>query len=273
MEETIPIRNRSTQHHGEVIQVITRAAAILRLFSSQRSQIRAIDAITEVGLRRSTVERYLSSLTAEGFLRNVEGDSSYAPGPLLIRLGEVWGGKMEILDIAQAHLIALAAATHETAALSLWGGYGAVIVRSEMDRSRITQVSIRTGSVLSLAAAQSRLFLAYMQDQKTVDMLLEEQSPSDRAEISSSLTQIAADGYAIASEVVPGIRTMAVPVIEPRNQTICATIALVGTSACIPDTMESASGRHLLAAAAGIRKDLDAHRNGGKVSSVAQRGS
>lgn len=107
----------ATPHHSG-IQVISRAAAILREVTAS-SEARSLGQLAQAtGLARSTVQRIVDALEAEHLVQ--AGAGGVRPGWGLRRLGEMAGP-----GIAQAlrpHLFRLFEATHETVDLSTLAG-------------------------------------------------------------------------------------------------------------------------------------------------------
>lgn len=70
------------------------------------------------------------------------------------------------------------------------------------------------------------------------ERLLSQLSDTHRRRIRNQVQEVREVGYAINSQVVQGIRAMALPVINDRGQ-VCATVAVIGTVTSIPDDPQS----------------------------------
>lgn len=215
------------------IQVIARAAQVLRLFSSTQRCLRVADASAELGLQRTTIHRYLTSLTNAGFLER-DGDGSFRLGPLLVQLGTVALRGLRVLEVAGPYVQQLADEGDETAVLAVWGGLGSVVARVHEPVDRLVNISVRVGSALPLEAAQSLVFLAFLSDPTIEQRLLAQLPDVRRREIRDQLVAVRREGYIVSSQVVQGIRAIAAPVYD-GNGAICATVAVLGTVSSIPD--------------------------------------
>lgn len=215
------------------IQVITRAAQLLRLFDGNQRSIRVAEASAELGLQRTTTHRYLTSLTNAGFLER-DRDGSYVLGPLLVQLGTVALRGLRVLEVSGPYLQQLADDADHSAVLAVWGGLGPVVARMHEPVDRLVNISVRVGSALPLEAAQSQIFLAFMQDPAVEQRLLAQLPDGPRRELREQLATVRAEGYAFSAQVVQGISALAAPVFDGHGQ-ICATVAVLGTVSSIPE--------------------------------------
>ena len=236
------------------IQVVTRSAQVLRLFSTSQRALRISDVAAELGLQRSTVHRYMSSLTKEGFLeRDTEG--LYRLGPLLVQLGTIALRGLRVLEIADRYVQELADEAHETAVLAVWGGLGPVVARVHEPVDRLVSISVRVGSPLPLEAAQSQIFLAYLADRSVEQRLLAQLPDVRRREMSEQIRAVRRDGFIVSSEVVQGIRALAAPVFEGSGA-ICATVAVIGTVSGISEPPPAGLVAALLRTAERLSREL-----------------
>jgi DNA-binding IclR family transcriptional regulator len=236
------------------IQVVTRCAQVLRLFSTSQRALRISDVAAELGLQRSTVHRYMSSLTKEGFLeRDAEG--LYRLGPLLVQLGTVALRGLRVLEIADPYVQALADEAHETSVLAVWGGLGPVVARVHEPADRLVSISVRVGSPLPIEAAQSQIFLAFLTDRTVEQRLLAQLPDVRRREVADQIHTVRRDGFIVSSEVVQGIRALAAPVFEGSGG-ICATVAVIGTVSGISQTPAPGLVTALLRTAERLSREL-----------------
>src|SRR5690606_20618840 len=98
------------------IQVIARAAAILRLLGKHASGLSLGALAQETGLARSTVQRIVQALHVEGFVESAGPQGGVRLGPLLGQL--VYRQQIDIVDVARPFLEHLCAELNETVALS-----------------------------------------------------------------------------------------------------------------------------------------------------------
>src|ERR1700683_553061 len=78
-----PSQGRSA---GQSVQVIARAASVLRVLEGQQAGLSLAQIAQRVGLARSTVQRIVDALRAEQFLIAATPSSGVRLGPALVRL-------------------------------------------------------------------------------------------------------------------------------------------------------------------------------------------
>lgn len=225
---------------GGDIQVIARCAHILRQLEPG-CRLRLTPLAAELGIGRSTLHRYLSSMANVDLLERV-GEGEYAPGPLLAQLGTMALNSLHVVETAGPAMRQLRDAVQESVVLSVWGGIGPVVTKVETP-DKLIQVFVRVGSQLPIDAAQTRLFLAFLSDRQRVQRVLS-LVPDRRPDLEQQIAAAVHDGIAIVSRIVEGMRAVAVPVLDSRG--IIASLAVVGTVAAVPDDPQSGIARALI---------------------------
>ncbi|MEU0506522.1 helix-turn-helix domain-containing protein [Nocardia sp. NPDC005998] len=240
------------------LQVVARVAAILRLFTPGQPTLRPTQAAESLRMRRSTIHRYLSSLELHGLLKKA-GDGGYELGPLVDQLASLGSRRWRIQDAAGPVMDELAAATHQTAVLSMWGGSEPVITQVREDASQIVHVSVRVGATLPVESAQGLVFLAFRKDERARKRLIANLTEDQAQRTQQKLASVVAQRIAIHQRVVQGVRTVAVPILGSDGD-IRATLALVGTTNSIPEDIDSGIAQALRAAGetlTGLIADVD----------------
>ena len=215
------------------IQAVRRLAGILRLFSESTRGLSVAEAAERTGLNRSTAHRYFSTMVAEQILeRDRDEPSTYVPGRLMLELGTIAQGQRRVLDVAHPHMRALSRATNLTVTLSLWSFFGPVVTLVSEPSAHPVLFTVRVGSRLGLESAQTRLFLALMQEEGIAEQFLRPLAPRDRQQLEASLADIRQTG--ICRVHLPNIDAVgiAAPVFDHRD--LAATIALLGTVSSLP---------------------------------------
>lgn len=134
-------RARGGEGSGERIngiQVIARAASILRALESNRDGMSLGEIARHVGLARSTVQRIVNALVTEGFV-SAGGARSLRIGPALAKLASAAGDN--IAERVAPHLRALGEDVGETVDLALLSGGSAVFVDQVAGRHRLVALS------------------------------------------------------------------------------------------------------------------------------------
>lgn len=233
------------------IQVIVKCAQILRQLEPGSARLKLASTASELGMGRSTLHRYLTSMANADLLERV-GDGEYVAGPLLAQLGTIALDSMQVLESAEAAMRELRDEVQETVVLSVWGGLGPVVARVEPP-NKLIQVMVRTGSQLPIDAAQSRVFLAYLRDRRIVERLLD-MVPDRRELLEEEIGQTRAAGVVVINRVVEGLRTVAVPVFDGRN--VVASLAVIGTTSAIPEDPAGGQARAVIQAGERLSRQL-----------------
>ncbi|AGP60597.1 IclR family transcriptional regulator [Streptomyces rapamycinicus] len=234
------------------IQAVSRAGQILELFGPQTPEITAAEAAARIGLNRTTTYRYCTSLASAGLLER-RNDGAFAPGRLALQLGVFALSRREILDLATPHMRDLAAKTHSTAVLGLWGSSGPVVSRVEEDLGSTVTVRVKVGTQLGLDTAQAGVFLAFHQDQLQMDRLIANWPEAARAELRTRLKDVRSTGYC-AQDNGRGVAILAAPVFDEHG--LCATIALLNTTEAVSLQPESLQTRQLLNCARRLTREM-----------------
>lgn len=120
------------------IQVIARAASILRTLESHRDGMSLGEIARDVGLARSTVQRIVNALAREGFV-SAGGARSLRIGPALAKLALAAGD--DVAARVGPHLRALGEDVGETVDLAVLSGGSAVFVDQVQGRHRLVALS------------------------------------------------------------------------------------------------------------------------------------
>jgi DNA-binding IclR family transcriptional regulator len=146
------------------IQVIARAAAILRALAEQTPQSLGQIAQT-LNLPRSTVQRIVRALAAEQLVSTTNG---IRLGPALQSLAKAT--KVDITTRCRQHLTALARETGETVDLSVLRGPQMIFLDQAEGTSRLRTVSAIGDSFPLTTTANGRACLAALSDQHMLQL-------------------------------------------------------------------------------------------------------
>lgn len=214
------------------IQAVHRVADILRLFSLDTPRMSVAHAAQRVGLNRTTVHRYFSTLVAAQLLeRDPEEPSLFVPGPLLLQLGAIAQGRRQVIDVARRHLHELSTEVQLTAVLSLWGSSGPVVSLVSEATTRNILVTVRVGTQLGAESAQTYLFLALMQDQDDARRWIEALPAGEQKDLKRRIAVVRKEG--ISRMPIPAVDGVVVATAVFDQHGLVATIALVGTTSSL----------------------------------------
>lgn len=215
----------ASEASGSDIQAVARVGQICALFGPHTAELTAADVADRLGLNRTTAYRYCASLVAAGILDRGPRRGTFVLGGLMLQLGIHALSRRQVVEIAPPRLAALSAAVRMTAVLSLWGARGPVVTLVEEDRSRTAVVTVRAGAQLDATAAQSRVFLGQLTDERAMGWMTEGMTSAQRAELEAAVYTARRAGYCIASQS-GGVFSAAAPVFDEYG--IAATVGLLG---------------------------------------------
>lgn len=124
---------------GLGVQVIARAASVLRALEGKPEGLSLGQIAKEVGLARSTVQRIVAALATEDFVAEAQPGRGVRIGPGLARIAASLNSNFT--EILHPHLVALRDEVGETVDLSLLSGGSAVFIDQIPGRQRLVALS------------------------------------------------------------------------------------------------------------------------------------
>ncbi|WP_432974111.1 IclR family transcriptional regulator [Dactylosporangium sp. CA-233914] len=234
------------------IQTVQRAALILNAFTASRPRLSLNELTASLGTSKATAHRYTKALRESNLLRYDEREALYSLGPQILTLSAAARAAMPVISIAGPHMRQLVREVDETAVLSVWDGDTAVVVRADDNTDRVIRVSVRTGSRLSRTeSAQGRVFCAFLPEED-VPGLADELAGS--AELRREIAKIRRTGISANTPSINGVRSIAAPIF--RGSTLVAAMAIVGTTASVPEGTTSPHAAALRRVAAVVTAEL-----------------
>jgi len=212
---------------------MSRVQSIERAFSVLSALGGGPLGVTEVAERarlpKSTVARLLSALVAEGAVERVAGGTDYRIGQRLVGLASGVVSTRSLVAVARPHLVELAAATGETAGLSIPDGFLVHYIDQEAT-SHAVGVRDWTGTRLPMHAVSSGLvFLASFATAEVDRFLATPLEPfvpgtvTDPQQIRNRLRRAQVDGVAwTRDEVAEGISSVAAAVAGAGGEVVAA---------------------------------------------------
>ena len=235
------------EHTGAAgIQVVARAAAIMRALKSRPDGLTLSQLAQRVDLPRSTVQRIVGALLAEELLTPASLSSGVRLGPEITALaGAVQPG---ILDLARPYLTELRDATGETVDLAEFRGSHLLFIDQHLGGHRLCAVSGvgRTFPLHNSANGKACLaLLAPVEARKAAIKSLGSAEPAPLERLMSEVRDVRANGIAYDwEENAPGISAVG---IAFRSRTARIYAIAVPTPADRFSTTHADIGRHLLA--------------------------
>ncbi|MCC7463584.1 MAG: IclR family transcriptional regulator [Gammaproteobacteria bacterium] len=146
------------------IQVISRAATVLRALEDEPKGLSLGEIAQRVGLARSTVQRIVDALRSEQFLIAASPTAGVRLGPALVRLAA--SASVEFDDITRPIIAELAQAMGETVDLSVLKGRSAVFTDQIQGSHRLRAVSAIGDSFPLHCTANGKAILSVLSDEK-----------------------------------------------------------------------------------------------------------
>ncbi|MGI9499328.1 MAG: IclR family transcriptional regulator [Geminicoccaceae bacterium] len=202
------IRNEERGNSRTGIQVIARAAAILRALREDTSGMSLGRIAEKVGLPRSTVQRIVSALQAERLVISSTNGGSIRLGPEITTLSEAT--RYNVVELCQLSLQELAETLGETVDLSVLRGHGMIFLDQVLGTHRLRTVSA-IGEVFPLTTtANGRAVLAMMDREHARSLVVDEWKrlgiDGDWKRFRAKIEAIGASGLAYdVDEHTPGI--------------------------------------------------------------------
>ncbi len=144
----------------ELLKAIAKANRLMSLTEIARA----------ANMSASRTHRYISSLLHAGFVRQEKNSGRYEIGPSTL---DIAVAAMKHVDGGQITADVMRELTHRTGLCSylcIWGSNGPTVVRDEMGDVQ-TAARMRIGANLSLLTATGKIFVSFLPEDLTRDML------------------------------------------------------------------------------------------------------
>lgn len=219
---------------------VRRAIEILELIAERETfrSLRAIAAAT--GLPKSSVARIMNTLEETEMVANERG--LYVVGPRFRRLGIRALDGLDVRVLARSTMAELARATGETVSLNVrFGDIRMYVEQVESQNMLLAKGEIGRPYPL-LVGAPGRALIYPLDDASVNDLLKHSKlekytinTPITAETVWAAIRQARELGAAIArDEVIPGLATVAVPVMDDRGSVVAA-LGVTGPSSRISD--------------------------------------
>lgn len=201
------------------IKAVARAAQFLEVFTLGSPRVTLAQIAQHLDVGRASVQRYALTLQKLGFVRFDRPTRSYTLGPRVLTLSAAVVAGNQLTAVAAPFMRRLVRATRETVMLSVWDVDAAIVVATDDSHDRTLRVIVEVGARLGPRSAESQLFA---------------RPPVDHVVVVSSAEYV-------------GLRAVATPVFDADG--MAAALTLIGTTATLPDAVDSPLARSLREAA------------------------
>jgi DNA-binding IclR family transcriptional regulator len=259
MPEQSPTKPPETKSR-QGIQVIARAARVLRILENEKDGLSLGQIAKRVGLPRSTVQRIVNALADEQLLIAATPNARVALGPAILRMAA--NTNFDFAKFVRPHLESLAQRTGETVDLSMQRGDKMVFVDQITASHRLSAVSAVGESFPTFSSANGKAALSLMDNDSITQLLgngLFKETPNTITSMSRLIseieeirkTNIATD----AEEHTEGISALGTAFTDPLGRIFAVSVP-------VPTIRFSRSQESLTAALRDFREGMLASLNG-----------
>ncbi|MEL7125128.1 MAG: IclR family transcriptional regulator [Pseudomonadota bacterium] len=168
-----------TDQKATGIQVIARAADILRALSHEANGLSLGQIARKVNLPRSTVQRIVSALSSEGFISTEDGSGGIRLGPEIQMLAQA--SVRDTKDLLRPVMQRIAEETGETVDLAIMDGSKMLFIDQIVGRQRLRTVSSIGESFPLTTTANGKAALACLDEADAARLALAESENSPGA--------------------------------------------------------------------------------------------
>lgn len=232
-------KSNPRQHVQSVVVGIRLLEVLIR-----RNNAMSLSEISKVAeMAPAKAHRYLVSFIESGLIKQSVTTGLYDLGPLSLDLGLAAIRRLDVVELAHPVMVELGEETGETTSLSVWGNFGATLVRWVPSNAPVN-ITVNVGSVLPLLKSSSGLAFAAFLPPEILDPIVQKTLEDDgaelarfgigsRADVDLLLQGIRDAGIATAvGMVVPAIASLSAPIFD-RTNTVVAVLTIVGITGMI----------------------------------------
>jgi len=198
---------------GQGIQVLARAADILRTLKDDTSGLSLGKIANRVGLPRSTVQRIVNALVAEDFISTGQNASGYKIGPEILALARA--GRLDVAESLHPIMEKLSRDTGETVDLAVFRDDQMVFIDQVAGTHRLRTVSAIGDTFPMTVTANGKAALCWLEWADVERIMRSEKnrasSKKKSEEFFLELENVRVDGYALdQNEHTDGISAVGV---------------------------------------------------------------
>jgi len=214
------------------VAAVERAVAVLDALAAA-GELGTNEVARRTRLNASTASRQLATLVAAGLVAHVAETGRYRLGPRLVELGNAALAGLDVRAIARPHLRALAAATGETATLSVPGEPDAITVDFVQSAASVQSVARLGRPSVAHATAAGKVVLAFGEVSLPSGPLrrFTGATITNTADLAAEITAVRRRGFAQAlGEREEDLNAVAAPVWGVRGE-LLAVLGVQGPAA------------------------------------------
>ncbi len=251
----------------DFIEALARGLDVIRAFQPRQPVMSLAAVATATGLARPTARRILLTLSELGYVRTLDG--GFELTPRVLELGMSYVLSRSLWDLAQPHMQALVARTHESSSIAQLDGSDIVYV-CRVAVPKIIALAVNIGTRFpAMPTSLGKVLLAGLPPEQ-VEAVLAEPSRSgitprwqpEPAEREAALREVRARGWSLTDEQLAlGIRSVAAPLRDGQGRVIAAMNVTVHAAETSVETLTGEYLPLLLQAAGAISADWAAFQS------------
>lgn len=249
---SVVLKSEKPQRSG--IQVIARAAAILRTLENESAGLSLAQIAMRTNLPRSTVQRIVTALADEQLLIAASPNARVMLGPAIVRMAS--NTRFDFAAFVRPHMETLAQQTGETVDLSMQRGGKMIFIDQIASSHRLSAVSAVGETFPIFSSANGKAALALLGDDEIsllVKDQLYEETPNTITSVRKLMTEIKSirdNTYAIDNEEhTEGISAIGTAFHDPSGRTFAVSVP-------VPTTRFARSQESIVSAMLAFRETL-----------------
>jgi IclR family acetate operon transcriptional repressor len=203
------------------VAAVERASAVLDALADGSRELGTNEIARRTGINASTVSRLLATLAAARLVEYVPESGRYRLGLRLLQLGQAVLGRLDLREVARAHLVRLVEETGETVTLSAPGEHEAVTVDFVPSSSSVRSVARLGRPSVAHATATGKVLLAFGSAEPPPGRLKRytARTITDRKRLAAELARVRERGFATAiGEREDDLNAIAAPLFGGRGE-------------------------------------------------------
>lgn len=213
---------------GDMMGGLAKGLRVIEAFTVDTPRLSISEAAAIAGLDRATTRRCLLTLAEHGYC--AYDGKFFTVTPRVLRLGTGCLATMPLPRIVQPWLDDLSERIGQSTSVAILDESEIVYVARAAQR-KVMSIALMPGSRLpAYCTSMGRVLLAALPEEAALSLLrtapLVQRTPQTMTDIErlmAELTAVRGQGYAaVSEEVEPGLRSVAVPIVNARGQVVAA---------------------------------------------------
>jgi IclR family pca regulon transcriptional regulator len=260
---------RPAASERDFVTALARGLSVIRALSLPAPGMTISQVARATGLSRGTVRRSLITLERVGYVHVCDGRFTLTPH--VLELGYAYLSSVQLPQLGQQHVEALAEEVQESTGVSVLDGDEIVAIGGVNTKKRPTTISVRVGGRLPAhITAAGRVLLAALPPADCEALLARrrlrrytDHTLTDPELLLAEIARVREQGWAIVDEeFLDSFFGIAAPVRDASGDTVAAVSVITRSRGAAAREAETRLLPPLLATAAAIERDLALVRNG-----------